>query len=120
MVKQILVVDETSVLVSVMNFVLSGSMAHPPRVDLARSLSAALSLMNSTTYDLLLLNSQADDLDAIGVLSHLRAADHKAEAVVVAGWLTPQLLESGRRLGVKCFFRLPAEIDELANHLRIA
>lgn len=120
MAKHILVLDETSVLVTVMNGVLAGSLSHPPRVDLARSLSAALNLLNLKAYDLLLVNSQTDSLDSIGVLRQLRDADCRADAVIVAGWLTPQLVESGRRLGVERFFLLPAEIDDLTNHLRAA
>ena len=120
MERQILVVDETNVLASVMNTVLARPAPGPTSVDLARSSMAAQKLLEKNAYDLLLVNSQTESLDSMDVLRQLRDDDCDTEAVVVAGWLTPQLLDKGQRLGVKRFFRLPAEIDDLTQHLRYA
>lgn len=118
--KKIMVVDETSILVSVMSMVLAGPMQGSPSVDLARSTAAALNLLKQKAYDLLLVNYQTDSLDSMDVLRQLRDADCGAEAVVVAGWFTPQMVESGRRLGVTRFFQLPSQMDDLTNHVRFA
>ena len=87
------------------------------QVDLACSPGAALSLLDRTAYDLLLVNTQAESLDSIEVLRELRRADNKTEAVIVTGWLTPRLVEIGRHLGVSRFFRLPADMDAFSRHL---
>jgi CheY-like chemotaxis protein len=118
--KQILVVDESSVLVSVTKSLVAGTGAGAAIVDLASSSAAALDLLQQKVYDLLLVNFQTEKLDALDVLRQVRDSDCGTEAVAVAGWLTPQLLEGGRRLGITSFYRLPAEVDELADHLRFA
>jgi DNA-binding NtrC family response regulator len=120
MERQILVVDETNVLASVMNTVLARPAPGPTSVDLARSSMAAQKLLEKNAYDLLLVNSQTESLDSMDVLRQLRDDDCDTEAVVVAGWLTPQLLDKGQRLGVTRFFRLPAEMVDLTQHLRYA
>jgi DNA-binding NarL/FixJ family response regulator len=120
MEKQILVVDDTNVLASLMYTVLAKPTPGSTTVDLARSSTAAETLLEKNGYDLLLVNSQTESLDSMGVLRQLRDSDCDTEAVVVAGWLTPQLLKTGQRLGVKRFYRLPAELVDLTQHLRSA
>jgi DNA-binding NarL/FixJ family response regulator len=120
MEKQILVVDDTNVLASWMTSVLARPTPGPMTVDLARSSTAAEKLLENHAYDLLLVNSQTESLDSMDVLRQLRDGDCDTEAVVVAGWLTPQLLQVGQRLGVKRYFRLPAELVDLTQHLRFA
>ena len=120
MIKKVLVVDDTSLLSSLTFTILSSAMPGSPNVDLACSPGAALNLLKQTAYDLLLLNFQAEGLDSMNVLRELRKANHQTEAVIVAGWLTPKLVENGRTLGVRRFFRLPAEIDAFSRHLKFS
>ena len=120
MLKRILVVDDTSLLSALTYTIMSNSIAGSANVDLASSPNAALNLIKQKAYDLLLLNFQAESLDSMGVLRELRKANHQTEAVVVAGWLTPKLVEYGRSLGVRRFFRLPADIDAFSRHLRFS
>ena len=115
--KKILIVDDTSLLSALTYTILSRSMLGSPKIDLASSPTAALNMLQQEAYDVLLLNHQAESIDSMDVLRQLRIADHQTEAVVVAGWLTPTLVEHGRTLGVRRFFRLPAEIDAFTRHL---
>lgn len=120
MAKHILVVDDTSLLVSLTNTLLAGSVLGSPMIDLASSPATALDLLKKNAYDLLLVNYQTENCDSMEVLRQLREADYQTEAVVVAGWITPALLARGHRLGVERFYRLPAELNDFTTHLRFA
>ena len=115
--RQILVVDDTPLLARLSNALLTETRARSTRIDIAASAKDALDLHGHKPYDLLVINCEAGTSDVMDVLRQLRAADHETEAVIVAGWLTPRLLERGRELGVTRFFRLPAELSDLSYHL---
>jgi len=120
MMKHVLLVDETPLLATLMSDKLAQLGPSKIHFDLASSVKQAIALLQQKAFDLLLINSQADRLDALEVLGQLREADCETEAIAVAGWLTPQLVEHGENLGVSRFFRLPAEVDAFACHLKFS
>ena len=115
--RQILIVDNTLLLARLSNALLAQGKDKATRIDVAISAGDALNLHRRKAYDLLVINCETDRVELLDVLRQLRDADHATEAVVVAGWLTPRLLERGRALGVTRFFRLPAELNDLSLHL---
>jgi DNA-binding NarL/FixJ family response regulator len=116
--KKILIVDETPLLKKIITATMIESGPWLFSCDLACSTKSAINMLRQKVYDLLLINYQTDSLDSLDILRQLRDADYQTDAVVVSGWLTPQLVECGNSLGVKRIFRLPAEFLDLTCHLK--
>lgn len=115
--RQILVVDESPLLAALSSAMMTRSRSSVTRIDVARSATDALKLHRLKSYDLVLVNCEANALDSLDVLRQLRNADFGTEAVVVSGWVTPGLIERGQELGVTRFYRLPGELMDLTHHL---
>lgn len=120
MMKRVLLIDETSLLATLMSEKLAQLGPNKVHFDLASSVKQAMGLLQEKAFDLLLINSQADQLDALQVLGRLREVHCETKAIAVAGWLTPQLVEHGESLGISRFFRLPAEVDAFVCHLKFS
>ena len=78
----------------------------------------ALTLLESTPCDLLVLDLLLGELDGIALLQRLKEENKKIDTFVVSAFSSPEAAAECADLGVKHFIRKPFDVDVLVSRIR--
>ncbi|MGQ0766973.1 MAG: sigma-54-dependent transcriptional regulator [Gemmatimonadota bacterium] len=86
-------------------------------VDLAEDGRTAVSMLQSATYDLLLLDLRMPGIDGLQLVEALRLWGHKTPVLMISGFGTVDLAVRSLHLGADDFLTKPVEPDVLASRI---
>ena len=108
--RRILIVDDQLQVCQMMESILSKAGFQTESVQAPLKTVASL-LMGE--YDLLAVDLRMPDMDGQDVAELARVLDRKLPVVVVSGFLTPEIEERFRAMGIEHFLRKPFVANEL-------
>jgi CheY-like chemotaxis protein len=112
MAKQILIVENSAEYRQLLGEIVTGLGLVPLVAEKARR---ALELLKSNVVSLILLDIKMPQIHGDAFLEHIRQRGNRVPVVVISGFLTPDVLQKVRALGVRHVVVKPFRIQRLAQ-----